>query len=884
MNLKRWILVGILILVMVGTVSAATISINASNGYGVSRQMSGTYLQLRDGVGTTIANSSAGNNNWWGLVQSTSTNPNFYEQFRGIMVYDLSTIPANATITNVSLMNYFATGEYNALGTGNAAIIDCYPTDKSSIAITDYNKTTFTRQSVDIPFASISANSWNTVYLTNYSMLTPGSLATLMLTTDVDVDNGTYTWASSQYSGFQFRSQTYSSGAYRPNMTITYTLPDTTPPASITGLTASATNCSQIYFNYTIPVDADFDHLYVLKDGVFYQNITTPTYDTTWSGLTFNQSYTFSAKTVDSNANMNSTWTNITYTANTTCPPISSFNLTSGSTVSSIPITGSISVNTPLTLYADETFSSVYNESGKTYMFNSWGTGIYVRNSTDGVTWGSIVNLLAKGGAGSWDSQELYCPIVWKEGSTYYMTYAGLNGDGFARVGIATASDIMGPWTKYSGNPVYENTLWGGGGSEPWGLMKEGGVYYLWVNNYVGSSFRQLGLITSTDLYNWTSNTNNPLFAEVSNGESWFCPWEFKYNGSYYLIITHQYIDSNDYSNLELYRSSNITFPANNRQFIGTLLRTPSDSSISYSGDLDTPAIDTSNINMSLSAGNITVYYSVQTYGASHHFYMGYFTFNTTNLERSRTTIVSPATITVNDTSTNIPTSWNWSWGDGAFSITQNATHSYSASGNYTITLTTTNLGNHGKTASDSISYDILYTTTPVASFTKSRSIVRIPQTVTFTDTSTNTPTSWAWYSRTGLGSDTVFATTQNPEYSFTTQGVYYISLLATNAAGADWYNDSSPLTVGQGTLSYAQNATHQYTKPGVYKVTLTACNFAGCANTTDRIVVKGRNMRVTPFDVVTYQCEDLSYSVSRELSEYERAQTDEKYIELCEV
>lgn len=68
----------------------------------------------------------------------------------------------------------------------------------------------------------------------------------------------------------------------------------------------------------------------------------------------------------------------------------------------------------------------------------------------------------------------------------------------------------------------------------------------------------------------------------------------------------------------------------------------------------------------------------------------------------------------------------------------------------------------------------------PVASFTKSRSIVRIPQTVTFTDTSTNTPTEWHWYNN-----NTLFNSTQNPaNVALTDIGTHAISLNATNVAG----------------------------------------------------------------------------------------------------
>jgi PKD repeat protein len=56
-----------------------------------------------------------------------------------------------------------------------------------------------------------------------------------------------------------------------------------------------------------------------------------------------------------------------------------------------------------------------------------------------------------------------------------------------------------------------------------------------------------------------------------------------------------------------------------------------------------------------------------------------------------------PQSITVTDTSTNIPESWEWSWGDGtANSTTQNPTHSYTKRGMFTINMAATNAGGTG--------------------------------------------------------------------------------------------------------------------------------------------------------------------------------------------
>jgi hypothetical protein len=81
----------------------------------------------------------------------------------------------------------------------------------------------------------------------------------------------------------------------------------------------------------------------------------------------------------------------------------------------------------------------------------------------------------------------------------------------------------------------------------------------------------------------------------------------------------------------------------------------------------------------------------------------------------------------------------------------------------------------------------ITYTTggggsAPVASFTCAKNFLRIPNSVTCTDSSTNTPTSWSW----NMGDGSAAKTTQNVTYAFTKRGAWGITLNATNAQGSN--------------------------------------------------------------------------------------------------
>jgi carboxypeptidase T len=63
----------------------------------------------------------------------------------------------------------------------------------------------------------------------------------------------------------------------------------------------------------------------------------------------------------------------------------------------------------------------------------------------------------------------------------------------------------------------------------------------------------------------------------------------------------------------------------------------------------------------------------------------------TANFSASSTSVCAGSSVTFNDFSSNIPTSWAWDFGDGNTSSMQNPTNTFAAQGTYTITLTVTN-------------------------------------------------------------------------------------------------------------------------------------------------------------------------------------------------
>jgi Zn-dependent metalloprotease len=153
-----------------------------------------------------------------------------------------------------------------------------------------------------------------------------------------------------------------------------------------------------------------------------------------------------------------------------------------------------------------------------------------------------------------------------------------------------------------------------------------------------------------------------------------------------------------------------------------------------------------------------------------------------------------PLTVNFTDLSSNDPTSWSWNFGDTGTSTQKNPTHVYTASGSYTVTLTATN--SSGSDVETKVNYiTVTALQPPVADFTASATTINEGQDVTFTDLSTNNPTSWSW---TFAGGTPSSSTAENPTITYNTAGTYTVSLTAANAAGSDTETKTNYITVNE--------------------------------------------------------------------------------------
>jgi len=146
-------------------------------------------------------------------------------------------------------------------------------------------------------------------------------------------------------------------------------------------------------------------------------------------------------------------------------------------------------------------------------------------------------------------------------------------------------------------------------------------------------------------------------------------------------------------------------------------------------------------------------------------------------------------TVTFTDLSTNSPTSWSWTFGDGNLSSAENPSHTYASAGTYTVSLNATNA--YGSDTETKTNYITVNEQTPAADFSADTTTGERPLTVTFTDLSTNNPTSWSWTFGDGNSS-----TAQNPSHTYVSSGTYTVSLTATNSGGSDTETKTNYITV----------------------------------------------------------------------------------------
>ncbi|MEE4260103.1 MAG: PKD domain-containing protein, partial [Bacteroidales bacterium] len=150
-------------------------------------------------------------------------------------------------------------------------------------------------------------------------------------------------------------------------------------------------------------------------------------------------------------------------------------------------------------------------------------------------------------------------------------------------------------------------------------------------------------------------------------------------------------------------------------------------------------------------------------------------------------------TVSFSDLSTNNPTSCLWSFNPetitymgGASSTSQSPLVKFNVPGTYTVSLTVTNNG--GSDTETKTNYINVSMSPPVADFSANNLTPTLDETVSFSDLSTNNPTSCLWSFNPGtityMGG--AGSTSQSPQVKFNVPGMYTVSLTVTNNGGSD--------------------------------------------------------------------------------------------------
>jgi len=221
-----------------------------------------------------------------------------------------------------------------------------------------------------------------------------------------------------------------------------------------------------------------------------------------------------------------------------------------------------------------------------------------------------------------------------------------------------------------------------------------------------------------------------------------------------------------------------------------------------------------------------------------------------------------PLTVQFNVTDMDHVDSWNWSFGDGTtwFNTTdlllRNATHPYTVPGTYPVSLWAFDFPL--SSTYTRANYILATVLPPVAGFTLNPHSGPAPLVVQFNDTSTGTPTSWNWSFGDGT---TWFNTTdlllRNASHTYTSPGVFTISLTATSAGGSSQASvplqvDAPPLTQSSGQLSSVvsgsdSDSDSQGSSPNVVQPVEPAASTEsvtiGGASAFDKATVTGRGI-----------------------------------------
>jgi len=128
--------------------------------------------------------------------------------------------------------------------------------------------------------------------------------------------------------------------------------------------------------------------------------------------------------------------------------------------------------------------------------------------------------ILKPGSDGEWDDQIIECSEILKDANIYFLYYHAADGSNY-RIGVATASNPLGPWKKFENNPIIDI-----GTSGSWEdnhvacasiIKKDSNNYLMWYSGMKQGEYPKWGIglaYATSPLGPWVKYSNNPVIAD----------------------------------------------------------------------------------------------------------------------------------------------------------------------------------------------------------------------------------------------------------------------------------------------------------------------------------------------------------------------------------
>lgn len=344
------------------------------------------------------------------------------------------------------------------------------------------------------------------------------------------------------------------------------------------------------------------------------------------------------------------------------------------------------------------------------------------------------------------------------------------------------------------------------------------------------------------------------------------------------LTISGQVLSSNNLAPIPNHAVTIQVIYPNSSNTVNIAVNTANDGSYTYSTNMlaTTATVYLSTTNMygvpSTALYNVTMNPNTLTTNVTHTFYIDDDSIPSNCNALYSYSVQYPDSSTLYFTNQSFEPStgvnYSWSFGDGTSSNLENPVHTYASYGYYHVCLTIFDSICQSTFCDYILVGHLPNTNTPCAAHFTSSQNPQNPYIYSFYDTSTGNPAAWLW----NFGDGTT-STSQNPTHSYSTNGVFNVTLTISNfltqcsstitqyvtvdsiwvtncQSAFSWQPGNVPYnigfydfsmgnniqswywTFGDGTTSTQQHPFHSYPGPGQYQVCLTITGANNCTST----------------------------------------------------